>query len=150
MKWTFSEWYSKIKDNFELYFWVSETPNEKQKTINDRLVNRRGIYKDSVGASSEYCDYQLRPNFLVAMAVAPDIFTPQNAHKALNNARDILLSNLGIRTLDPSDWNYNGNYDNSNDSSDCKLAHGFNYHNGPVNTFSQRNTFYNKYRYSKR
>ncbi|ODN03632.1 Glycogen debranching enzyme, partial [Orchesella cincta] len=130
VRWTFDEWYEKIRENFELHYWIPETA-EKSATINNSLVNRRGIYKDSVGATAEYCDYQLRPNFLVAMAVAPELFTPQNAHKALNNVSNILLSVLGMRTLDPSDWNYDGNYDNSNDSSDRKVAHGFNYHNGP-------------------
>jgi glycogen debranching enzyme len=66
------------------------------------------------------------------MAVAPDLFDDKHALVALDRCRSILLSELGIRTLDPSDWNYNGNYDNSNDTSDRKLAHGFNYHNGPV------------------
>jgi glycogen debranching enzyme len=32
---------------------------------------------------------------------------------------------MGIKTLDPSDKKYNGNYDNSDDS--C----GWNYHKGP-------------------
>jgi len=129
--WTFADWYSKIKDNFEAKFWIPENPGEKVDPL-EHLINRRGIYKDSVGASAPYCDYQFRPNFLVAMTVAPELFNVKNAQIALERCQSILLSELGIRTLDPSDWNYNGNYDNSNDSSDRKLAHGFNYHNGPV------------------
>ncbi|XP_015794828.1 glycogen debranching enzyme-like [Tetranychus urticae] len=124
VNWTWKEWSEKIHANFENKFWI---PPDSV----DPLVNRREIYKDSVGATHTWQDFQLRPNFLIAMTVAPELFTRSRAVKALEMAENILLGPLGIKTLDPSDWNYRGDYFNSDDSDDPKVAHGFNYHQGP-------------------
>ncbi|XP_071444480.1 glycogen debranching enzyme [Hetaerina americana] len=129
--WTFEDWASKIRDNFEKHFWIGKKDEEFGSTINSKLVNRRCIYKDSVGASQPWADYQLRPNFSVAMAVAPELFDVSHAWKALLIADEVLRGPLGMKTLDPSDWAYRGSYDGANDSDDSSVAHGFNYHQGP-------------------
>ena len=95
------------------------------------MVNRRGIYKDVCGSGPgrEWSDYQLRPNYPIAMVVAPELFNPQHAIKALKIAEKVLNGPLGMKTLDPSDSQYRPNYDNANDSDDPSIAKGLNYHN---------------------
>ncbi|KAJ7408776.1 hypothetical protein WISP_118700 [Willisornis vidua] len=127
---TYDEWNRKIQEHFERLFFVSENPadpNEKHPN----LVHKRGIYKDSYGASSPWCDYQLRPNFTIAMVVAPELFTPEKAWKALQIAEEKLLGPLGMKTLDPDDMVYCGVYDNALDNDNYNVAKGFNYHQGP-------------------
>jgi len=94
------------------------------------IVNRRGTYKDVVGSGPgrEWSDYQLRPNFPIVMAVAPELFDVKRALAALQLTDKVLRAPLGMKTLDPSDQQYRGNYDNSNDSDDPHIAKGLNYH----------------------
>ncbi|KAG5674403.1 hypothetical protein PVAND_004377 [Polypedilum vanderplanki] len=124
ISWSFKEWAEKIEKNFEKYFYVDENDS-------NTLVHKRKIYKDTHGASRRFADFQLRCNFPIAMVVAPQLFNPDHAWEALEMARKHLLGPLGMKTLDPDDWSYRGNYDNSNDSDDPKVAHGANYHQGP-------------------
>ena len=57
-----------------------------------------------------------------------------HARLALAQVKRFLMNDsnsLGIKTLDESDMSYCGAYDNANDSNEKRVAHGFNYHQGP-------------------
>lgn len=126
------EWDALLLENFEKKFYVPESPEDDAKYDIDRsLVNRRGIYKDLYRSGKAYEDYQLRPNFAIAMTVAPELFTSEYAYKALNIADKVIRGPVGMRTLDPSDYNYRPFYRNSEDSTDFLTAKGRNYHQGP-------------------
>ncbi|KAA1113147.1 hypothetical protein PGT21_022750 [Puccinia graminis f. sp. tritici] len=134
VKVTYDEWAQKIQKNFEKCYWIPLDSNEdKDFTIDPKLITRRGVYKDVFGTPSDraHADYQLRPNFPIAMAVAPKLFTPSRALIALKTAREALIGPLGMRTLDPWEADYRPDYDNANDSSDWHVAKGRNYHQGP-------------------
>uniref|UniRef100_A0A183AAW8 Glycogen debranching enzyme n=1 Tax=Echinostoma caproni TaxID=27848 RepID=A0A183AAW8_9TREM len=122
---TWGDWLERLKRNFERLFWI---PSD---TTDPSLAYNRGIYRDSVGSSGGYTDNQLRPNFLVTMVVAPQLFTPERAWNALEIAKERLTGPLGMRTLSENDMAYRGVYDNSNDGTDYAIARGFNYHQGP-------------------
>lgn len=129
---TFSQWADLLKANWERCFYVPYHAAEDYKyDVNPAIINRRGIYKDLYKSGKEYEDYQLRPNFPIAMTVAPDLFEPSHALKALEIADKELRGPLGIATLDPADMNYRPYYINGQDSTDYATARGRNYHQGP-------------------
>ncbi|KAI0305846.1 glycoside hydrolase family 13 protein [Multifurca ochricompacta] len=131
---TYREWNDLIQESFERLYYVPLDPSEdKEYTINRPLANRRGIYKDVFGSGvgREWSDYQFRPNFPIAMTVAPELFDPEHALGALKLADEVLRGPLGMRTLDPTDLQYHPDYNNSDDSNDPAVAKGRNYHQGP-------------------
>jgi len=131
---TYEAWGDLIQRSFERrYFVPLSAAEDSLYDVNPAIINRRGIYKDvyGSGAGREWSDYQFRPNFSIAMTVAPELFDPQHALHALRLADKVLRSPLGMKTLDPSDMQYRPQYDNSNDSTDRSVAKGLNYHNGP-------------------
>ena len=119
----YKEWNKRLQENFERFFWID--PDERGS------ASTASIYKDTVGASRKWQDSQLRPNFCIAMAVAPELFSSERANAALRIVSKRLIGPLGICTLDPSDKEYHGDYHNDNDSTDIAIAHGWNYHQGP-------------------
>ena len=129
---SFVDWASRIRENFERCYYVPfDAKDDKDFDVNSKIVNRRGIYKDLYRSGKEYEDYQFRPNFPIAMTVAPDLFTPSRALQALELADSILRGPTGMATLDPADLNYRPYYNNSEDSTDFATSKGRNYHQGP-------------------
>ena len=129
---SFKEWSGKINQNFERCYYIPTDPAEDSRyDIDPKIINRRGIYKDLYRSGKPFEDYQLRANFPIAMAVAPDLFTPSKALTAIALADSVLLGPTGIATLDPSDNNYRPYYNNSEDSTNFATAKGRNYHQGP-------------------
>ena len=100
---SFTAWSKRLSTNFEDNFWIpgDRTIASEREGQESSYIHRTGIYKDTVGASQRYGDFQLRPNFPMAMTVAPELFTPQNAWLALQVVEELLLGPLGMRTLDP-------------------------------------------------
>ncbi|KAK9431500.1 hypothetical protein V1505DRAFT_56979 [Lipomyces doorenjongii] len=128
----FKDWEALVQANFERCYYVPLDPAiDDQFVINKSCVNRRGIYKDLFRSGKEYEDYELRPNFAVAMTVAPELFEPEKAIGAIAIADTTIRGPIGMLTLDPSDLNYRPYYVNSEDSTDFKTAKGRNYHQGP-------------------
>lgn len=129
---TFDDWAGRIRTHFERCYYVPlEQGQDSQYDIDSKIANRRGIYKDLYRSSKPFEDYQLRPNFTIAMTVAPDLFDPHKAIHALHLADRQLRGSTGMATLDLADLNYRPFYNNADDSADFMTARGRNYHQGP-------------------
>jgi glycogen debranching enzyme len=102
------DWLDRLGDHFDKSFW-----NENKEIYNDTILG------DPKGD-------KLRPNGLFALSVVPKKYIDATHAKSyLTRCEESLLGPLGMRTLAASDPDYNGWYNNSDDS--C----GYNYHNGP-------------------
>ncbi|KAI2010691.1 bifunctional 4-alpha-glucanotransferase/amylo-alpha-1,6-glucosidase [Ophidiomyces ophidiicola] len=129
---TFQSWAEKIKSNFEKCYYVPISPEEdSQFDVDPKYISRRGIYKDIYQSGNPSDDYQLRPNFSIAMVTASELFDSRRAFHALTTCDTVLRGPMGMATLDPSDPNYRPYYNNSEDSNDFATSKGRNYHQGP-------------------
>lgn len=122
---SFKDWAQLIQQHFEPSYWIPK--------VEGRIT---GYYRDTLGSEVADADLKLRPNQCIALAVAPELFVPSHAQQALQVIERHLLpqidgGQIGVRTLNQEDPAYRPIYDNSNDSTDPSVAHGFSYHNGP-------------------
>lgn len=82
---SYKKWGKLIDTNFEKLFWIPNQPQDWiQYNINPLLIKKLGIYKDGFSIyGKDSIDYQFTPNYLIAMAVSPEIFEPEHARIAL-------------------------------------------------------------------
>ena len=158
---SFYQWSLLIKKNFEKIFFVKEIYSSFQNKINiykDYITSPQSI---NIGLSKENKikekkeqfnkneleeiknEFKLRPNALLAIYYAPDLFSYENIIKFIENIEKFLLrpeikndnnqNNIiginGVKTLDKTDSDYNGKLD-FKDTNYYKTSCGFNIHNG--------------------
>ena len=111
----FIEWSELIQESFE----------------SEYFIESRGYYQDTVGGSTPESCLQMRPNYLLAMAISPELFDLRHARSALASAEKNLTGPLGMKTLSSNDSAYQPIYDNSLDCPDSSISRGANYHQGP-------------------
>lgn len=75
--WTWQKWADIIKNNFDRCFYVADDDPSQ-------YVNKRGIIKDTYGSTHGFTDYQLRPNFPIAIAVVSLLIT-QHSREYIKN-----------------------------------------------------------------
>ena len=87
---------ARLREAFRARFWCHET-NFPFDCISGH-----------VDRADTWADPAVRPNALIALAVAPDLFEPWQRQEILARVADRLLTPRGIRTLDAADPRYRG------------------------------------------
>jgi hypothetical protein len=163
-KFSFYQWSLLIKKFFEKKFFVKKiysviqnksniykdyiikpnNPNTSFSNENneDEEENEEGLNMKDIKEEDKN-EFKLRPNILLAIFFAPDLFSYGNIQKVMENIEKYLLrpeiKNLnkqgyisgmnGVKTLDKTDVDYNGKLD-FRETNYYKTSGGFNIHNG--------------------
>ena len=142
MNYPYTQWKLLIKDSFEDEFFVKKFNVEIDNPYNNEWNSnpiKANIYKDYKNKNDvNIYEFQLRPNFLIALYYSPELFTYNNIINAINNVELFLLRNdsnvIGLKTLDKTDKEYNGFYDKK-ETNNFLVSGGFNIHNGIEHTW---------------
>ena len=89
---------ARARAGFALRFWCTAT-NYPYDVVSER----------SDGPDA-FADKRVRPNAVIALAVDPACFTPEQAGLLLSRAEDDLVTPAGLRSLAPSEPGYLGSY----------------------------------------
>jgi len=139
----YTQWKLLIKDSFENEFFVDSFNIDLNNNYNNNECNnskvKRNIYKDyKTKKNMNLNEFQLRPNFLIALYISPKLFTYKNIIKSLNNVELYLLRKennvVGLKTLDKTDNEYSGYWDNKQNDN-LFTSYGFNIYNGIEHTW---------------
>ena len=84
------------------------------------------VVSEAEGGPGAFHDASVRPNAIVALAVDPECFTPEQADATLARARRDLVTPAGLRTLAPGAPGYAGTYGGGVTARDAA------YHQGTV------------------
>jgi glycogen debranching enzyme len=79
-----------------------------------------------------WADPSVRPNAVLALCLAPDLFEPWQLTAIVERARRELLTPRGLRSLSPRDRNYRGHYEGTAEEREAS------YHQGTAWTFLLR------------
>ncbi len=90
-------------DSFERFFWCDDTeyPFDCLGFLQNELTTGSGRYS-AISAA-------IRPNALIALALCPRLFNSAQADEILARVEEVLLTEKGLRTLEPQDPQYIGN-----------------------------------------
>ena len=80
-----------------------------QASLNVFWNPRRGYFYDAI-SPDDSPDPSIRPNAIIALSLAHCGFSIEHGQRALDLAHDRLLTPYGLRSLDPSNPKYRGNY----------------------------------------
>ncbi|MBI3202601.1 MAG: glycogen debranching enzyme N-terminal domain-containing protein [Myxococcales bacterium] len=97
---------------FGARFWCNETDYPFDCTSSERA------------SAESWADSTIRPNALVALAVAPELFEPWQTDAVIARARSELLTFRGMRTLSVEDRNFVGHYEGDASERERALHQG--------------------------
>lgn len=76
------------------------------------------------GGGGSWADASVRPNALIALALAPELFEPWQADAILAKVKNDLLTPRGVRTLSLDDRAFLGHYEGTSDERERALHQG--------------------------